>query len=214
MAQHWGIRARYCCVSDTESGALDFLRYQPVADGCGDPAAWPLWAEGRAAAEPVPGWGGCCWCCWAGFSEHRVVLKDLCVWGGGHLGRADKGRPQQAETDPSFTFSMSSRLTISAADTNCLISQLISDSKHRSLQQIPDGGETVEWLIKGGPVVALLNARPQTAARCPPQHCRCASLNRSVSYEISHAQNNSTGCLAAICRLWNSSPALLICRSS
>jgi len=52
-------------------------------------------------------------------------------------------RPQQAVTDPSFTLWMCCRLTISSADVNCLISQLISDSKHRSLQQIPDGGK--QW---------------------------------------------------------------------
>lgn len=150
LSQHWGIKAHYWCLEVTESEAVDLLCYQPVTDGRGDPAAWPRRAEGLAAAElficltpsqPVMELGGWCWCCWAWFNE-RI---ESCVGGGGdgRLGRADKGGPQQAETDPSFTLSMHRRLTISSADTNCLISQLISDSKHRSLQQIPDGGK--QW---------------------------------------------------------------------
>lgn len=189
MAQHWGIKAHYCCVNDTESGALDFLLSAGDRRLC-DPAAWPQWAEGRAAtelficltlAQPVMELGGCCWCCWAGFSEHMencVGVEDL--RGAGRLGRADKGRPQQAETDPSFTFSMRCCLTISSADTNCLISQLISDSKHRSLQQIPDGGGgTVEWLIKGGqwwpcwmPGLRQLRAPAPALPLCQPQQLR------------------------------------------
>lgn len=53
---------------------------------------------------------------------------------------------------------MRRRLTVSAADTNCLISQLISDGKHRSLQQIPAGGEADERR-------PALNARPEPQLR-------------------------------------------------
>lgn len=132
--QHWGIKAHYCCVNDTESGALDFLCYQPVTDGRGDPAAWPQQAEGRAATElficltpsqPVMELGGCCWCCWAGFNE------KLC-WGGGLNGgldvwagliRVDPSRPKLTHASPSqcVTASPLVQQTLTASLVNSLV---------------------------------------------------------------------------------------------
>lgn len=54
----------------------------------------------------------------------------------GRLGRADKGGPSGPKLTHHSPSQWRGRLTISSADTNSLISQLISDSK----QQIPDGG--------------------------------------------------------------------------
>lgn len=104
LLQRRGIMAHYWRLDATKSAALDLLCYLPVTDSCGDPAVWPRWAKGWAAAElficltpsqPVMEGGG------GGLNEH----KEICVGveGGGHLGKADKGGPSQAETDPSFT---------------------------------------------------------------------------------------------------------------
>lgn len=85
---------------------------------------------------------------------------------------------------------MCCRLTISPVDTNCLISQLISDSKHRSLQQILTK-ETVEWLIKGGRLWPRWMPGLRQL-RAPAADRRSASLTGSMSAERSRSLKTTT----------------------
>lgn len=149
--QHWSIKTHYWSLDGSESAALDLFRYQAVTDGNGDPAAWPQCAEERSTAvffifltptQPkmnlMREWRG--ECCWGRIRLQKQISIEMGwveVRGAGHLDRPDKGAPA---ADVYVTLWMSFCLTISSADTNCLISQLISNSKHRSLQQIPEEG--------------------------------------------------------------------------
>lgn len=158
MPQHWGIKAHYWCLDAAESVALDFLCYQPVTDGHGDPAAWPRWAEGRAAAElficltpsqPVmelEGEGGGCW---AGFNEHM----ESCVgveeakgveWGGGRLGRADKGGPSRPKlTHHSPSQCVAASPLVQRTLTASLVNSLVTANTDRCSRSLTGGNSGV-----------------------------------------------------------------------
>lgn len=140
MWQHSAIKSHYWYLDVTDAEVVDLL------SASGRRPQWPCSLTAASMrphhhnalylCDPIPARRGVC----GGDDTGAAEMDSMITWeacGGGFRGMDVWAglirRPQQVETDPSFTLSMRGRPTISPADTKSLISQLISGSEQRSL---------------------------------------------------------------------------------